>query len=62
MRAYLITIALLCAFIFGATGAQQGFSYGNLIPFGISLSVLAYVALSNDHREGPINFDRLTHF
>jgi hypothetical protein len=62
MRSVFILIALLCAFIFGAMGAQSGYTYSTIIPFVVSLSVLAYLGLTSQQKGGPISFDRLTHF
>lgn len=60
MRAYSIIIGLVCAFIFGGVGAQEGFTYSTMIPFILSLSVVAYAGLTADRqRGGPITFDRV---
>lgn len=60
MRAYAIIFGLICAFIFGGVGAQDGFSYANIVLFILSLSVVAYAGLTAEYpRGGPISFDRV---
>ena len=60
MRAYAIIIGLICAFIFGGLGAQDGFNYTTMVPFILSLSVVAYAGLTADYqRGGSITFDRV---
>ena len=62
MRAYILIIGLLCAFLFGALGSQTGYSYLTIVPFIVSLSLVAYAGLTSHQRGGPISFDRLNQF
>lgn len=60
MRAYVIIIGLVCAFLFGGMGAQTGFTYTNAVLFTLSLSVIAYAGLTAELEPGaPVTFDRV---
>ena len=62
MRAYAIIVGILCAILFGALGAREGFTLATALPFVLSLSAIAYIGLASERGEGPITFDRLTSF
>jgi Trk-type K+ transport system membrane component len=62
MRSITIIIGLICAFLFGAMGAQNGFDSATVMAFLASLSAVAYAGLSGSHRGESLTFDRLTQF